>query len=801
MGPNDHIYPDHKRSKSVSFGGQQVRTTTPGVRRWVSTSDASTAPSPSGTKREKFFSALRRLNTTSRATLVVSPSRSTAISPTIGSARGRRGRESEFTISIDLTTQSGRSAPDIVKAAQSGARYDVERLIGSGHDIEECHFQTRRNALMVAAHCGKDDIADLLIQSNAQLNRTDSSGSTALHLAASRDHVNVVTLLLMEAVNLEAEARLGRTALWVSANSGHLQTTQLLLENHAKVNARADNQMTALHVAARQGDVEIAGLLVSYGADVDARDASMMTALHYACEGGHLAVIELLLNNKANIDVAGSERRTPLVCAAATGQLSAVQQLIKRKSSVKSVAEGGMTAIHWAAFNGHVEIVGFLAGQSRSSLAWVNDQGRTALHLAALNSRFAVVELLVRKNCALETKCAAGLDSLHYACMADSVDIVRLLLTSGASIESMTEATQQRPIHIAAAGCSVGLVRQLCEKNASLEARDAEGDRALCVAARNGHVAAVQTLLDFGSPLHLRFSVRSHEDSPLCLAAKGGHLPVVSLLLSRGASVLSKDEIGWQPIRYAAYHGHPDVLETLIRADPSAAVNWDHGFSPDSFGMIADRIGFAPDASISSDRKRRVVELLSQLQRRPTEDMSRRGSMHPVSYADVTFPTSTSYRTPPYGATAGFPVNDSQPNELPGTLEQGLPSSRSTTPTHMHRGHQDTASTTRPPSPVPSPDEGLENLSLSPQPQILSPSAVRPRSTPKQPDTNYVEALFPHIETPRPAPPSQNPTPRLSYIEAPQSTATRSPLQLPTPRIPELDGQSVSHFPFNEFIV
>ncbi|KAF3399651.1 Ankyrin-2 [Talaromyces pinophilus] len=706
LGPNDSIILNHARSNSVSLVTQRIQQQNPGVRRWVSTSDATTLPSSTGSKREKFLSKLNltRLNTSSRANLVPSKSRNPAISPIVGSTRGRRGRESEFTTSIDLSTPAGRNAPDIVKAAQSGARYDVERLIGSGHNIEELHLHTRRNALMVAAHCGKDDIADLLIQNNAQLNRTDASGSTALHLAASRGHVNVVELLVMEAINIEAETRFGRTALWVSANNGHLETTQMLLEKGAKVNARADNQMTVLHAAAREGDFEIASLLVNYGADIDARDASMLTALHYACEGGYVKVMELLLNNKANVDVAGSERRTPLICAAAAGQLSAVQLLVKRKSNFKGVDEGGMTALHWAAFNGHVEVVDYLMRQSRSSLALINNQGRTPLHLAAMNSQFAVVEFLVRKSCPLEARCAAGLNALHYACRADSTEIVRLLLTSGADIESETSMTQQRPIHVSAKEGSVGLIKLLCEKGASLEARDAEGDRALCIAARNGHVAAVQTLLDFGSPLHLRFGIRSHEDSPLCLAAKGGYLSVVVVLIRHGASVLSKDELGWTPARYAAYYGHPEVLEAIIAAEPSALSFLDStNFSPDTVGVTSGHLGFTLDAAVTPGHRRQVIKILKrsrEQQPAPLMDEmllpSSQISPTPVPRAQPhhRLPRSSPFSSMAVTAAAaspGFPTTyeDPLPNELPGTLEQGLPSSRSATPPHMHRGERE----------------------------------------------------------------------------------------------------------------
>lgn len=775
LGPNDSILPDHGRSKSVSFGAQPIQHN-PGVRRWVSTSDAATLPSPGGSKRGKFINALKRLNTASRANLTSSPSRNAILSPSATSTRGRRGRESDITTSIDLTTQAGRNAPEIIKAAQSGARYDVERLIGSGHDIEECHFHSRRNALMVAAHCGKEDIVDLLIQNNANINRTDASGSTALHLAASRGHLGAVDLLLMEAIDLETGTRQGRTALWVSANNGHVQTTQLLLERRAKVNARADNQMTALHVAARQGDIEIASLLVSYGADVDARDASMMTALHYACEGGHSNVIELLLNNKANIDAPGTERSTPLICAATAGQLLAVQLLIKRKAKFKCLDEGGMTALHWASYKGHVEIVDFLSSHLRGSLGLTNSQGRTPLHLAAMNSQFAVVEYLVRKNCPLETRCMSGLDALHYACRADNTEIVRLLLTSGANLESETQVAQQRPIHIAAAGLSVGMITLLCEKQASLEARDAAGDRALCVAARHGHVAAVQTLLKYGSPIQLRFGIRSHEDSPLCLAAKGGHLPVVSLLISSGASVLSKDEMGWPPIRYAAYYGHPEVLQELIAADPSA-VNVDYGFSPESFGRFPDNIGFAREANISAPRKKRVLEILNESQdwsaRTDATMPSNRASVVYNSNVESTNTPASTFSHASYAPRSGLPTasNDPPTYELAGTLEQGLPSSRSATPDYMQRGERD---------PDHSQDEDLRQLSNP----VLSTLYENPRANVTSSDS--LPERRPQIVSPRAVLPAETLTrslrqlclkPALDEVETPASS-----------EMPELEG-------------
>lgn len=672
MQPHEAVVPDFGRRKSVSFKSGILQTNQGNVRRWQS---HSTSPSlgtrSSGSRREKIRSMLRRLSTSGSASPITT-------SLTIGSPDTRRNRCRDFNISIDLKTTEGASAPLIVKVAQTGSRVDVERLIQSNHDIEARHIHSRRNALLVAAHCGNEEVMDLLIQNNARLEVADGAGCTALHLAASRGHIGVLGLLLLENVDIEARNFSGRTALWLAAEQGQLDAARILVATHAKVNSRANNQMTALHVAARQGYAEVVELLISQGADSEAKDALMMTALHYACEEGHPGVIELLFNNKIDINVSGSDRRTPLICAAAMGRFPVVQLLLKKKASSRSADDAGMTAIHWAAFNGHAEVVDLLS-QKKGSLAMTKIAGRTALHLAVMNSQFAVVELLLRRDdVSLEARCESGLTPLHYACIADSSEIAKLLLVTGSDIEAQADGDQRTPVHIAVARSSMGLLNLLCDKGASLDARDSMGDRALCVACRQGRASAVQNLLSRGSPLYLRLGNRLYEDSPLCLAAMGGHLPIVSLLLQHGASVLRGDETGWQPARYAAYYGHPEVLQLLLVNSPTPIDN-------SGFGLSAEEIGFAPHATIPEDRKRKVRILLNR--------------RHPHPHGHPTATTGSTLMSVPRPSPRSTPISPfeptrtkepsialpSQPQELPGTLEQGLPDSRSVTPDQMRR--------------------------------------------------------------------------------------------------------------------
>ncbi|KNG85819.1 ankyrin repeat protein [Aspergillus nomiae NRRL 13137] len=725
--PYDTTRPGHGHSKSVSFRPSNFQPNPTQFQRWQSDSTPSSPISrSSSSKREKIRAAFRQL----------SRSKSVAHDPvrtlTGGSMAARRINGRDMHTSIDLTTPEGAAAPLIVKTAQSGSRSDVERLIESCHDIEACHVNTRRNALLVASHCGNEEIVELLLQRNARLNVTDKSGSTALHLAASRGHCEVLKLLLLEGIDTEAPNSRGRTALWLAAENGQLEAANILIAGLAKVNARAENQMTPLHTAAKEGHEAVVEFLVSNGADLEARDGTMMTALHHACEEGHMGVVELLLTHKADIDAVGSDNRTPLVCAAAMGRLQVTQALLKRKASPRQVDDASMTALHWAAYNGHTEVVDLLS-QKKDILAVTNIAGRSALHLAVLNSKFAVVELLLRKRVPMETQCRSGFAPLHYACITktDNTGIVKLLLISGANIEVQTK-DQQRPIHLAAARGSIALLNLLCDKGASLIARDAIGDRALCAACRYGHTAAVQHLLDRGSPLSLPYDDKLQEDSPLCLAAMGGHLPIVTLLLQRGASVLKKDEQGWQPYHHAAHYGHPDVLRLLLSCSPTG---WVMEGASEDFTM--ERIGFSPSADISEEKKKAIQDLLSESRRRPVATTESIPPGVPPFLGDVmlsTMPTRGQNRPSGLAGNQYVPFTGQVPviQELPGTLEQGLPPSRSTTPEQMHRD-------TRPRRGSGTLLQALPEQG-SPEQHIATPRARYPQALAERPqneDSNY----------------------------------------------------------------
>ena len=535
----------------------------------------------------------------------------------------RKLKERRVRSSINLDSAEDLAVPAIVRAAQSGSILEVEILLAEGVDVEQIHAPSGRNALAVASHCGNETIVRLLLEHGVNLDLQDLSLMTPLHLAASRGHYVVVQLLIQEGASVDQLGPNNATPLRIACDNGCIEVADRLLCRRAKINARDSDHVTALHAAAKRGDEAMVNFIVEKGGDVEARDSCCMAALHYAAESGHNNIVKALLNRKANIHALGESSISALACASAAGQVHIVELLLSKKADIKQKGEGGMTSLHWAAFKGHVDVVELLI-RKRADIDARSTELLTPLHLAIQASQFAVVELLLRSNAKIEALSRSSLRPLHYACVEGTYAIVNLLLESCANIEAEDE-NGRRPLHHVASRSDPEILGLLLEGGSSIEARDKAGNRALCIASSEGDLAAVRLLLEHGAALTLEHVSQgvSYDDSPLCIAAKMGHTAVVMELISKGSSVLQKDRNGWQPLRHAAYHDHPKVVELLLKHGATVS-----GTSLDTwrFGLSGDLI--IPEQGLLSAAKRKTLafRLLSDAEER--EQAQRIGSRH-----------------------------------------------------------------------------------------------------------------------------------------------------------------------------
>ena len=121
----------------------------------------------------------------------------------------------------------------------------------------------------------------------------------------------------------------------------------------------------SVYEAVVDGDMEAVKLHLSAGVDVDSAGVDDShrgkTLLGLAVSNGHNEIAELLINNGASVDKsAGPLKWAPLHFAVWKEQGDLVELLISKKANINSIDVNGSAALHFAAFDGAIEIVSLL---------------------------------------------------------------------------------------------------------------------------------------------------------------------------------------------------------------------------------------------------------------------------------------------------------------------------------------------------------------------------------------------------------------------------------------------------------
>jgi len=150
-------------------------------------------------------------------------------------------------------------ADNIQFAAGRGDIDAVKRFLAEGVDVNATECDRNATALHLAAEGGRRDVAELLLDSGANVQLRDNMGFTALDLAVKNRHVALARLLLDHGADPNAAGSGGHTSLHWAARAGDLNCVELLLSRGAEVNPVAysltGRPSTPLDRAARHPDV------------------------------------------------------------------------------------------------------------------------------------------------------------------------------------------------------------------------------------------------------------------------------------------------------------------------------------------------------------------------------------------------------------------------------------------------------------------------------------------------------------------------------------------------------------------
>ncbi|ADG70338.1 Ankyrin [Brachyspira murdochii DSM 12563] len=134
---------------------------------------------------------------------------------------------------------------------------------------------------------------DRYLENDNDINSTNKNGNTLLMEAVSIGYYDLADYLIDKNADITITNNKGENALILSANYPYI--LNLLINNNANVNIADNNGKTALHYACEYGDLYSVKLLIKSGADISKRDILGKTILMYAVENEHLDLIKYLV--------------------------------------------------------------------------------------------------------------------------------------------------------------------------------------------------------------------------------------------------------------------------------------------------------------------------------------------------------------------------------------------------------------------------------------------------------------------------------------------------------------------------
>ncbi|WP_410542263.1 ankyrin repeat domain-containing protein [Wolbachia endosymbiont of Tetranychus urticae] len=478
----------------------------------------------------------------------------------------------------NVNAETGKGVTPLHLAAENGHKDVVDLLLR--HSKIEVNAKTEEQGatpLHLAAENGHKDVVDLLLRnSKIEVNaKTEEQGATPLHLAARGGHDRIVEILLHNGANVNAETGKGVTPLHLAALGGHNRIVEILLHNRAaNVNAADKLGRTSLNLAADRGNVEVVNVLLNNKANVDIGTKKGVTPLHSAALGGHDRIVEILLHNGANINAADSEGSTPLHYAATIGHKNVVEVLLDNEAEVNLHNNHNMTPLHlaasrsymeivelllkkvsldplkWAATYGYLNVVKYLIDEKSVNVETKDNYGRTSLHWAAQNGHKEIVDTLLNKGANVNAADSEKTTPLHVASYVGHKEVVEVLLNNGAIYNAKTQS-QHTPLQLTKDSNIKSLLelvgnlfqaveqenkqevdRIIKEEKVTVNAKDSAGMTPLHWAIHKNYKNIVTILLYSGVNVFQVTSDRDNkQNTSLHIASSKGHKELVELLL------------------------------------------------------------------------------------------------------------------------------------------------------------------------------------------------------------------------------------------------------------------------------
>ena len=264
-------------------------------------------------------------------------------------------------------------------------------------------------------------------------------------------------------------------------------------------------------------------------------------------------------------------------------------------------------ALEWAVESSALDVLRFLLDMSSESINKIGKYGQTLTHKAVEKRSLEVLTLLLESGAAVNVVDESKSSPLLDAANANCVQIMQKLIESGAKVNEADD-NGRTPLHLAALSDNPKVLTVMLEAKASINVRDSKERTPLHLATFLGYIHVVERLLkenaeiqtvDYRgqSPLHTAAvysktalaklfpengaspdQVDGSDNTALHLAIKSCDASAVQLMLDKGADFKIKGRDGLSYLGLASGRGLATILEMLLDVGSSSVSGRDWDF-------------------------------------------------------------------------------------------------------------------------------------------------------------------------------------------------------------------------------
>ena len=506
------------------------------------------------------------------------------------------------------------SYTEIVVVAAKGSLSELQEVIKAPNiDINESSKENGITPLMASSAAGHLDCVKYLLDNNAEIDKQDNQGRSALFFAIHHNQSEIFSYLISKNANYTLQDINQRNILHTAANLGRVTITNTILEiikknnNNYKLILQKDKfGCTCLHYSVTQKYEEIAENILQlqqYSPNageeenedllINEKDNEGISAFLYACQQKESEEwVEYLLDEGADITTSDNLGQTALHYAVLTNNNDVIKTLLYflieneefdiLYELLNQRAEGGYTPLHYACLVENIDLFKILVSAYKKSLHGNNTQislnnlvdnkQRNIFHMASYMNNIELCNLIYKY--------------FPTLCSLSDINNRNVLFYAVKNIETSSSRQQKQSNHTNIETCLQWLIENIKIQNnnsnqlqyLNITQQDSQGRNIIHYACYYNNLQQVQYLLSIfkqqSSLLQNNDKLNTslldqpdiHGNTPLHIAASRGFSECVRLLILMGAfNMNAEDKFGRTPLHIAIQNKFIDCSQILVQ--------------------------------------------------------------------------------------------------------------------------------------------------------------------------------------------------------------------------------------------